>query len=83
MHLFVAQLLSVVAMVWYLFMSLRFLLIGNDARHMNILPVSRAGWRLWDWTNDRFRALRSHPLYPMSVDVLVCCCGLCYCGFCS
>jgi hypothetical protein len=61
---------SVVAAALYLFMSFRFLLVGNDSRHVNITRLVPSS-KIWDWTGDRFRSLRSHPLYARTTDHIV------------
>jgi hypothetical protein len=48
-------------------MCARFILVANDVRHINVLQLT-SPWRVWDWTSDRFRPLRLHPLYPIAVD---------------
>ncbi len=59
--------LSVVSAVVYLFMSFRFLLVGNDVRHINVVSLTNL-YRPWNWSADRFRSLRCHPLYPIIAD---------------
>ncbi len=59
--------MSIVAAFLYLFMSFRFLLIGNDARHLSITRLVPS-YKVWDWTGDRFRSLRCHPLYAQTTD---------------
>jgi hypothetical protein len=64
------MIMSIIAASLLLFMSFRFLLVGNDCRHINVDRMT-SPWRFWDWTGDRFRSVLNHPLYPKTTDHMV------------